>query len=200
MIKNDQIRIFTKDNEGGCKEIYNWVHAWIYKKNKCKTLALYDKDAAGQIAYKELVDSQIYKQSQNNKADFLPPTEAIIGFYKKNIELQYEIEHLLSTQCWKRIKVAGYASERTSNTLNDMLRAHANKNKSAVDVFNNLIPDSDIRDTILYFEPEKNSKMKIFNMVDGASKDEKNEYMIGFKKLIDSLERRFCSKQSELKT
>ena len=30
-LDSDQLRIFTKDGEGGCSEIYNWVHAWIYK-------------------------------------------------------------------------------------------------------------------------------------------------------------------------
>ena len=103
MLDNDQLRVFTVVGEAGCSQIYNWVHAWIYKNNKSKTLSLFDKDSAGIEAHDKLVNSIVYKQAKNNKAEFLPPTDAIITLYSKKIYLPYEIEHLLSTQCWGKI-------------------------------------------------------------------------------------------------
>lgn len=194
MLNSDQLRIFTKDSEGGCSEIYNWVHAWIFKKNRSKTLALYDKDAAGISARIELTSSETFKQAQNNKAEFIPPTDSIKSLFNKKIFIHYEIEHLLSYDCWQRIKELGYVSERTSSALNSMLGEHADINRATKEVIEDLIPDNTVRETIVYYEPEKNSKEKIFSFVNKATEEEQKEYLSGFQSLIAILEKRFVVK------
>ena len=136
-------------------------------------------------------------QAQNIKAEFIPPTDSIKSVFKKNISIHYEIEHLLSYNCWQKIKELGYVSERTSSELNGMLGNHADINRATKEVFEDLIPDDTIRETIVYYEPEKSSKDKIFAFVNKATEEEQKEYMSGFQKLVTNLKNRFVVKQSE---
>ena len=112
MLDSGKLRIFTKEGQGGCTEIYNWVHAWIYNKNRSKTLEIFDKDSAGINAHNALTNSSVFKESQNNKIVYIPPNENIKVVLRKEINLQFEIEHLLSLQCWKRLIETGIATER----------------------------------------------------------------------------------------
>ena len=191
LLDSSQLRIFTKEGEGGCSEVFNWVHSWIYKKNKSKTLALFDKDEAGISVRKKLTESNVYKESNNNKAEYLTPTSEIKDVLRKDIILYYVIEHLLSTKCWKKIIDNGYAVERNAATLNKMLGKHIDRRRSATEIYQELIPDDDIRETIVFFEPEKNSKLQIFNLINGSSEEEKREFLSGFEGLIQNLEKRF---------
>lgn len=198
MLESGNLRIFTKAGQGGCTEIYNWVHAWIYKKNKSKTLAIFDKDSAGIIAHNELASSAVFKQSQNNKIEFIPPNESIKVVLRKKIKIQFEIEHLLSSQCWKRLIATGIATERSASTLNEMLGGHADINKATKELYQELIPDENIRETIVYYEPEKDSKDKIFTLVNNCCEEEQREYLSGFHDLITLLEKRFVIKNNEV--
>ena len=78
-----------------------------------------------------------------------------------------------------------------------MLGNHLDKSKSAVDVFEELIPDKSIRDTIVYYEPSDESKAQILNMVSKSTTDEKREYLNGFIKLVDIIEKRFINTQTK---
>ena len=191
MINNGQLRIYTDEGEGGCLQIFNWVHAWIYKGNKSKTLSIFDKDEAGKTAHKKLVDSPVFKGGSNCKACFLKPTEEIKNIYKHEIALNYELEHILSIECWEEIIKAGFAQERTSTELNQMLGKHSDKSKSALSVYEELINDTRIINTILLYEPEENSKGKIVQLVQSTPEKTKKEFLFGFQDTIKMIEERF---------
>jgi len=191
MLDNNQLKLFSKEAEGGCKQISNWVHAWIYKGNKSRTLALYDKDEAGEKAHCDLVSSPLFKQSQNNKAAFLEPSQQIKDIFSKNIRIAYEIEHLLSSSCWGKIKEAGYAAQRSTIEINKMLGELVDKNRTTMEILSDIVKDTDLRDTILLYEPAGDKKENIVNLVLSASAEERKEYIDGFRNLVKLLEKRF---------
>ncbi len=191
LIHDHRLRIFTKEGEGGCLKINDWIHAWIYKGNKSKVIALFDKDLAGKHARDELVNSPIFSGSRNCKALFLPPTEAIKSVYRDDIDLYYEIEHILSTECWKKIIDAGYAQERSSTELNSMIEKYADKNRTTMSLYNDRIKDTDILNTIVLYEPKENSKDKIVRFIETSSAEERKEFLAGFQDLITTFEERF---------
>ena len=195
LIQSQELRIYTRDGEGGCLKINDNVCAWIYSGNRSKIIAIYDKDEAGNRAYQELINNSLYKDKKlkNVKTLLLPPNETIKGLYKQGIQFLYELEHLYSISCWKRIIEAGYAEERAPNELHQMLGAHANRHKSSTEMFEQLVNDKDIRETIVYHKPstEVGIKSKIVQMICNSPKELQLEYLDGLKPLICEIEKRF---------
>ncbi len=191
MLNNNQLRIFTEEGRGGCLQIYHWVHAWIHKGNKSKILALFDSDKAGKSARDQLVNSPVFKNANNCKASFLEPTEEIKTILKLQIQLYYELEHILSVSCWERIIKEGLAQKRSSIELNAMLGKHADMNKPTISIYRELISDEKIVNTILLYEPKKDTKDRIFHLVESSTEEDKKEYLAGFEKTIKQIEDRF---------
>ena len=92
------------------------------------------------------------------------------------------------------------ATERSASTLNEMLGGYADANRATKEIYQELIPDENIRETIVYYEPEKDSKDKIFALVNSCCEEEKREYLSGFKDLITVLEKRFVIINNETRS
>ncbi len=192
-IETGQLRVFSEEGTGGCNQVTEWVRAWVCKGNKSKTIAIYDRDEAGKKAHKELVDSSEFKKSQNNKAMFLTPNDDMISIYNKKIEFEFSIEHLLSVELWKVIIENGYAVERSPQELSKMLGKGMRRDATLSTIYEEKIPNERIRETIVYYLPEKDSKINILNLVKTATEEKRKEYLRGFDCLLRELEKRFCN-------
>ena len=192
MIESESFRIFSDANRGGCKQVTSWILAWIYKGNNSKTLALFDKDDAGILAYNELVSNSAYLESRNNKAAYINPSDAIIGILKKDVIIRYEIEHLLSVNCLTELNARGYLEDRSSSEINSMLGKHSNKDKSATQIFRDLFSNYDEIKNILLCKAKDDAKMSIVEFIQKSSQVVRKEYLIGLKKTVESIEKRFC--------
>ena len=193
-IANNKLRIFTKEGEGGCKKLIDWTYAWIYSGNNSKAVVLFDKDAAGIQSKKELLESVIYKNKRANAAvqvDFLKPSQEIIGLYNKKIDFYYEIEHLLSVDCWKNLKEREYVVQRGDLELNKMVEKIIERHKTIDMVLDETVDDYDILNTIVTLNPREDKKEKIFRFVESSKEDKQREYLKGLKKTIEAFEKIF---------
>ncbi|MEE0686031.1 MAG: AAA family ATPase [Lachnospiraceae bacterium] len=191
-IKEGKLRIFTKEGEGGCKKLIELTYAWIYSGNTSKAIVLFDKDAAGISAKNELGESVIYKTkraSASIQIKFLEPSNEIIGLYKKNIELSYEIEHLLSINCWLKIKEKDFVEPREFSDLNKAVERILTRDKTVDMVLDDKIDDYNILNTIVTFNPHKDKKEKIYRYIESCKEEEQIEYLSGLKKTVELLER-----------
>ena len=191
-IKEGKLRIFSKEGEGGCKKLIDWTYAWIYSGNASKAIVLFDKDEAGILAKNELTESMIYKKKRSSasvQVKFLEPSNEIIGLYKKNIELYYEIEHLLSIKCWLKIKEKDFVEPREYAELNRADGRLLTRDKTIDMVLDDNIDDYNILNTIVTFNPHKDKKEKIFRYVESCKDEEQKEFLSGLKKTIEMLEK-----------
>lgn len=191
-IKEGKLRIFSKEGEGGCKKLIDWTYAWIYSGNASKAIVLFDKDEAGILAKNELTESMIYKKKRSSasvQVKFLEPSNEIIGLYKKNIELYYEIEHLLSIKCWLKIKEKDFVEPREYAELNRAVGRLLTRDKTIDMVLDDNIDDYNILNTIVTFNPHKDKKEKIFRYVESCKDEEQKEFLSGLKKTIEMLEK-----------
>lgn len=191
LMDNSQLRIYSKPGEGGCGKIINWVLAWIYCGNKSKTYALFDSDSAGKTAHCELENNQVFKESKNNKARILKPNETIKDLLKKGIIIGYEIEHLLSVSFWEKMVSHGYVQERSAIELNEIFARYIEKDKSFTEICREVINSDDIRNTIVYYNPNDDKKDKIFKLLESLGREEQIEAYLGFQNVIDDLEKVF---------
>lgn len=191
-IKEGKLRIFSKEGAGGCKKLIDWTYAWIYSGNASKAIVLFDKDEAGILAKNELTESMIYKKKRSSasvQVKFLEPSNEIIGLYKKNIELNYEIEHLLSIKCWLKIKEKDFVEPREYAELNRAAGRLLTRDKTIDMVLDDNIDDYNILNTIVTFNPHKDKKEKIFRYVESCKDEEQKEFLSGLKKTIEMLEK-----------
>lgn len=191
-LQDETLRVFSKEGEGGCKKLIELAYAWIYSGNTSKAIVLFDKDKAGISAKNELVESTIYRNKRSTAAiqvKFLEPSDTIIDLYKKRIDIYYEIEHLLSTKCWLKLKEKDFVEPREYEELSGAVMKVLTREKTINAVLDDYIKNSDIRDTIVTFNPHKDKKDRIYNYVESCKKDEQIEYLSGFKKTIELLEK-----------
>ena len=115
MIRENKLRIVTKEEGAGTTLIKKWVIAWLHSGNNAKLLAVFDKDCAGNSAVEALKKNELYSSQKLNKvkAMQLEPSDEIIELYKRKIHVPFEVEHLLSVEMWeKAIKKKELGQER----------------------------------------------------------------------------------------
>lgn len=193
MIKTGAFKIYTREDKGGCEAIVDWVLAWIHMGNRSKTMAIFDKDEAGIKAHDRLIENDIYKgkKSNGNRVCFIEPSDVIKDVLSRVNSYQYEIEHLLSFDCWEIMKNEKWIQERSDNELAKILEGHADKNRTNMDILQELVPEDIIRNTIILCEPKENSKDSIANMIKKAPEENKMEYLSGFQNMIKKIEEHF---------
>lgn len=190
LIKNNEFRIFTKEDRGGCKKLIDWAYAWIYSGNQSKAVILFDKDEAGITAKKELSNSQIYKNKRDDallQIKFLEPSSQILELYRKKIDIYYEIEHLLSTKCWEALKEKRYVEPRSNLELYKMVERIITRDKTVDVILDECVEDYELLSTIVSSNPHKDRKDKIFQFVNSLTEDEQRECLTGMKKTIEML-------------
>ncbi len=194
LIEKRKLRVFTKEGQGGCKKMIDWAYVWIFSGNKSKAIVLFDKDEAGVIAHDELVNSDIFSNKRSSttiQAKYLEPSETIISLYQKNINIPFEIEHLLSVECCKKLKKKKYFVERRYSQLVKMVEKEVNRLKNVDEVFNELVGDKDIIDNLLTQEPHVDKKGKIKQYIFAMDKEDIEKALIPMKNTIKMLEKVF---------
>lgn len=194
LLDEEQLRIFTKEGKGGCKKLQEWTYAWIYSGNLSRALVLFDKDEAGISAKNELVNSQIYQNRRSSatiKTDYLCPSQNIIQIMSANVMVYYEIEHLLSIACWKKLKEKNYVEPRGTSELYKMVDKIMARDKTVDSVLDETIKNYDLLNTIVTMNPHKDKKEKIFQYVNRCTDDEKREYLSGMVKTLDMIKSYF---------
>lgn len=111
---------------------------------------------------------EIYKGKKASvlmNVQFLHPSEDIINLHKLDINLYYEIEHLLSIDFWKTLKENDYVSLRETDELLSIFSKHVTKTKSLDATMDDLISDYDLLGTIVTLNPADDKKQQIKNLV-----------------------------------
>ncbi len=188
-LENHELRIIAA---GGTTQVVDRAFAWLYSGFKSKFFILLDKDEAGCKAKNSIEESELYKTKQNSvsmKIQTLQPSVEIIALLSKNIKMQFEIEHLLSTEFWKKLKVQDWVEPRSDDVLQSMFAGLVPRNKTLDVIIDELVNNIDVRDTILTFVPKDEKKTAISNLL----QKEHNllEAVKGFDKTIQRIENYF---------
>ena len=196
MLDKDELRIVTREDGAGTTLIKNWVLAWLHSGNKSKMLALFDKDAAGNLAAGELKENHLYKK-QNSKSNVrviqLEPSEEIIELYRAKLHMPYEVEHLLSTEVWDKAIKKRYVTPRNSNELLEAYKGNLSRDKSVDSILEEKIIESRIRETIANYNPHEDKKIDFCNMVVQIyQEDSIKDIFKGSQKTIGKIEQFFC--------
>lgn len=193
LLLNNKLRIVCKNDGAGTTVLADWALAWIYSGFRSKMFVLFDKDEAGETAKKAIENSEAYLHKQSFvavKLQFIEPSDEIIALLQKRIKMEFEIEHLLSVDFWKEIKSHNYQELRSADELMRMFSGLVPRDKTLDSVIDELVEDTEVRDTILTFSPKTLRKKKIANLLE-ACKDKKAVTM-GLKRTIQKIEDYFC--------
>ena len=191
-LKTNSLRIVCKNDGAGCGQLVNWVMAWIYSGFRSPMLALFDKDTAGSSARTEVLNSEAYKtksQLSNVKIMQLEPSDAIIGLYNLKINIDYEIENLLSNEIWEEWKQKKLITERSDVELMNIFGSNIPRDKSLND-FLNYLREQGIQDYDFLYKPKALKKMTMANIVKENFSKNPSVYD-GFIRTITSVENYF---------
>lgn len=195
LIDEDALRIFVKEGRGGVSQIADWAISWSYSGNTHKLFVLFDKDAAGTKAKAELETNEAFKHKKSSvqiSTQFLQPSDEILKIISKNIAFQFEIEHLLSIDFWKTLKLKNYVIARDFAELSLMFQARLCREKTLDNIIDDTVDDVDLRDTIVTFNPLDEKKEQIKNLVEKEIEANPDSSAVnGFKKTIEKIARFF---------
>ena len=192
-LEKRELRIVYKQDGAGTTQLCDWALAWIYSGFRSKLYILLDKDEAGLKAKDEIVSGEAYKTrgcSSTMRIANIQPSNEIINLYQKNINLYYEIEHLCSGEVWKGWKTQGLVSLREDRELRKMFETLIPRDKSLDNIIDELVEDTEIRDTIVSFEPKKLKKNKMVDYLKNNFGEDKSAF-VGFEKTIKDIENYF---------
>ena len=192
-LEERELRIVYKQDGAGTTQLCDWALAWIYSGFRSKLYILLDKDEAGLKAKDEIVSGEAYKTrgcSSTMRIANIQPSNEIINLYQKNINLYYEIEHLCSGEVWKGWKTQGLVSLREDRELRKMFETLIPRDKSLDNIIDELVEDTEIRDTIVSFEPKKLKKNKMVDYLKNNFGEDESAF-VGFEKTIKDIENYF---------
>lgn len=193
-IKRGQLRIFTEEGKGGCSRLINWACAWIYSGYTSKAVVLFDKDEAGRKAHEELCGHEIYRGKRSTaeiQVKYLEPSDEILELYRKQLDLPYEIEHLLSVTCWGKLKEMNYVQPKENEELFVLLKRFLDRKRTIDNLIDDFVENVDVRDTIVTMSPIDKKKEQIACWVAQSSEAEQKEYLKGLERTIRKLEEVF---------
>ena len=195
LIENKKLRILTKEDGCGTTQLVGWIKAWRYSGFKSKIYALFDKDIAGINAKNELDMLPPEYRPEYVKSQFIKPTTEIKYILQK-MKVQgsflYELEHLYSIDFWKQLKGSQMLMYRKKNEIIQMFTGEMEITETVIDFIKRVFNNSDIRDTIVTYNPNDAKKGVI---LDKAKKtyeaDNASKIFDGFQATIDDLEKFF---------
>ena len=197
MIAENKLRILTKEEGCGTSQLVAWVKAWRYSGFKSKIYALFDKDEAGINGKNELDALPSELRHQNVKSQFLKPsTEVKYVFQRMKYRgaFVYEMEHLYSVGFWKLLKDNSMLQLRDDIEIKKMLALEMERNETVDAYIDRVFDDSDIRDTIVTYNPNDNKKGEIFNIAKREYEaNNATDIFDGFQPTLDDIEKFFCN-------
>ena len=189
-LDRQELRIIYKLDGAGTTQLCDWALSWIFSGFRSKMYILLDKDSAGIKARNEIVNSEAYKtrhQALSMKIANLQPSDAIAGLFAQKLQPLYEIEHLCSAAVWKEWKTLKLVSARDTTELLRMFEGLIPLDKTLYNVMDELVPDTDIRDTILTFEPRKYKKKQLVASLQERFSEDASAFD-GFRRTITDIE------------
>ncbi|MDU6307919.1 MAG: AAA family ATPase [Clostridium sp.] len=190
LLDNKKLRIFSKEGRGGCGMIEHLVYAWIYLGNKSRCIALFDKDDAGCTVKNRMEASSIFKGSENVSSKFISPMQEIIALLsRKGCDFPFEIEHILSIDCWKKITEKKLAVRRETDELYKMVKSSLGTTQTIDDALESLSTNADFVNTIVKMQPHKDKKTQICEFVKKQVDNGKFDFLSGFENTISAIEK-----------
>lgn len=192
-IDDGSLLIVTREENGcGTTLLVDWAVAWIHLNNKSKAFFLLDNDMAGLEAKKKIQEA---KAKYNKKkfeliAKTLYPTEDIkkVNCKIKN-SVYYEIEHLLSYDFWKKLKMWNWTVYKEKDELIEVYNKVLTIDKSIDAVIDEIVDDKNMKETILYWNPREDKKTQIVKSVIREVEAGDKSIIEGFKNTISELEK-----------
>lgn len=193
-LEEAKLRIYSREGQGGCIMLANLLHAWIHFGNKSKCLALLDKDEAGINAKTKINESELVKRhSAIVAAKYMEPSEDIRKVLeKRGSAFLYEIEHLLSVDCWKMLIANHWASARNNNELFDMVRGIIGVKQTPESALYSLTENSAFVDTVIKHQPLNEKKGAICRFVVQQVEAGRTDLISGFEQTVKTIERHFA--------
>ena len=148
--------------------------------------------APGQhVGIMRIIDGIIEEPEGGAHQDYAGMAENIKNKLRSALEelSQYEIEHLLSINCWLKIKEKDFVEPREFSDLNKAVERILTRDKTVDMVLDDKIDDYNILNTIVTFNPHKDKKEKIYRYIESCKEEEQIEYLSGLKKTVELLER-----------
>lgn len=199
MLERKQLRIVCKNDGAGTTMLVDWALAWIYSGFKSKMLVLFDKDEAGIKAKNNIEKNEVFIHKQNAisvRLQHIEPSDEIITLMQKKIKFEFEIEHLLSFEFWKKIKSHGYEELRSTEELGRMFNGLVPRDKTLDSIIDELVENTDARDTILTFGPKALKKKRIIELLKDAT--DKKAATFGLLRTVQKIESYFGGNQLAL--
>lgn len=155
---------------------------------------MFDKDEAGRKAHEELCGHEIYRGKRSTaeiQVKYLEPSDEILELYRKQLDLPYEIEHLLSVTCWGKLKEMNYVQPKENEELFVLLKRFLDRKRTIDNLIDDFVENVDVRDTIVTMSPIDKKKEQIACWVAQSSEAEQKEYLKGLERTIRKLEEVF---------
>lgn len=196
MIIDGTLRILTKEEGCGTTQLHDWALAWTYSGFRNKLFILFDKDEAGKKAKSDIESNEIFRIRNHNKTSisvqFIEPSDSIIEVLNKKVDFSYQIEHLLSIDFWKILKIKKYVELRSDKDLYVMFGTLLPRDKTIDSIINELIDNIDIRDTIVSLNVNAKKKVKVSELVNNIIENKEGIVLLaGFKRTVEKIEKAF---------
>ena len=104
-IDEGTLRILTKEEGCGTTQLCDWAIAWTCSGFGSKLYILFDKDAAGIKAKKDVDNNPTLKDRKKSfRSQHIQSSECMDSIFNKGIEFTFEIEHLFPIEVWEKFK------------------------------------------------------------------------------------------------
>lgn len=198
-IQTSELRIYTKDGKGGCNQNVNLAKSWYFSGHKSKLYVIFDNDEAGRESRQKLQEffETIKNKNTRIKNQFWEWTEEMLSYLSiektKRILPIVEVEHFLSKQFWEILKDKNKIEEKSVKELNTMFECHLEKDKSILEVVQNIRERLNLDD--IYFDmynPKDSEKEHIYQLLKQEfDSNKETEALSGLEPTIKKLEEYF---------
>ena len=199
-LQGNHLRFSYKESTGGCKTLSDWVMSWVYCGFKSKAIAIFDKDEAGLKAKEEVENNDGYIARKNGVHVYLKtlePSNEIIQLYNQQVNIEYEIEHLLSTDFWNKMIAKQYTLPRNNETILKWFSNMIDFSDGTIEQqINKIVGDANITNTIVFNEVKDEKKGKIINFIKNSHEQEK--ILVGLIRTVQMIERLFDFKDNRI--
>lgn len=193
-MKDGKLHIVTREENGcGTGLLVDWAIAWMHLNYNSKAVVLLDADKEG-IDAKKTINDEKKKINRNYKlkAVILQATEDIKSVNRRiNNAVAFTVEHLLSYECWRRIKENNWAEERKQDEMFDIFNNVMDMTKALSRIIDEVVDNKDLKETIISYIPKDEKKSQILNFVRREVETGNISVLEGFKNTIDILEKEF---------
>lgn len=195
-LDNHTLKIVTREENGcGTSLLCDWAVAWMHFNYSSKAVFLLDNDEAGNIAKKKINESRQQFSKKGFKLSVLQiqPTEDMkVVNSKINNSLIFEIEHLLSYDFWKQLKIKGWVELKEVDELLMVYGKLMVRDKSVESIIDEVVDNIELKETIIFLNPSESKKDQICKYAEEYVSNRNVNAFDGFANTIRRLEKEFA--------